>query len=421
MSSIVSASMAALQMHTVTAVSRLTFMQKAVVVLTFNLATLGVALKSVGKLMLTFLPLAIFAGVSWLISKFLELKNNAGSFAGAMALLKDVFNGAMQLMMHEIDNFDQNWELFSMKMERGWLNVISNMQSVWGMFMLDVAQSLNNVPGMNKIADQFRLLGEQSLTDAFDAQTEASVLDGAIFQLQKRITDMREEAAVPLQEALELLKEIMNDDTSEEAQEVSLGAVSIAMDNLKDKTKSLASNMQVMLDGVVQVGDGVVSSFRDMLDGASFSMSSLTDLVKTAVKDMIAQLFRLMVVNNAINAMFGGQAGFTPLNSIPLFPATPAQAGGGTLQRGVPTLVGERGPELIVPNGASTILNGQNTRGALSGGGGTVVNQTINIETGVAQTVKAEMLTMLPQFKKDTMAAVLDAKRRGGTYGRGFA
>ena len=421
MSSIVSASMAALQMHTVTAVSRLTFMQKAVVVLTFNLATLGVALKSVGKLMLRFLPLAIFAGVSWLISKFLELKNNAGSFAGAMALLKDVFNGAMQLMMHEIDNFDQNWELFSMKMERGWLEVVSNMQSVWGMFMLDVAQSLNNVPGMNKIADQFRSLGEQSLTDAFDAQTEASVLDGAIARLQKRISDMRDEAAVPLQEALELLKEIMNDDTSEEAQEVSLGAVSIAMDNLKDKTKSLASNMQVMLDGVMQVGDGVVSSFRDMLDGASFSMSSLTDLVKTAVKDMIAQLFRLMVVNNAINAMFGGQTGFTKLNAIPLFPSTPAQAGGGTLQRGVPTLVGERGPELIVPNGASTILNGQNTRGALGGGVGTVVNQTINIETGVAQTVKAEMLTMLPQFKKDTMAAVLDAKRRGGTYGRGFA
>ena len=32
-----------------------------------------------------------------------------------------------------------------------------------------------------------------------------------------------------------------------------------------------------------------------------------------------------MVVNNAINAMFGGQAGFTPLNSIPLFPSTPAR------------------------------------------------------------------------------------------------
>ena len=50
---------------------------------------------------------------------------------------------------------------------------------------------------------------------------------------------------------------------------------------------------------------------------------------------------------------------------------------------------------------------------ALSGGGGTVVNQTINVETGVSQTVRAEMISLLPKFKKDTMAAVLDQLSSG--------
>jgi len=181
------------------------------------------------------------------------------------------------------------------------------------------------------------------------------------------------------------------------------------------EAKKMATNMQVLVDGISQIGDGVVSTFRQMLDGAKFSMDDMVDLVKAAVRDMIAQLFRLAVVNNMINAMFGGVAGFEKLPAIPLL------AGGGTLQRGQPTIVGERGPELIVPNSSGTVLNNHETSRALGGGGATVVNQTINVETGVSQTVRAEMISLLPKFKKDTMAAVLDAKRRGGTYGKAFA
>ena len=97
-----------------------------------------------------------------------------------------------------------------------------------------------------------------------------------------------------------------------------------------------------------------------------------------------------------------------------------AKAGGGSVNSGVPQIVGERGPELIVPKSASTIMNNHNTKNALGGGGATVVNQTINVDTGVAQTVRAEMMSLLPRFKQDTMAAVVDAKRRGGSYGSAF-
>jgi hypothetical protein len=51
-------------------------------------------------------------------------------------------------------------------------------------------------------------------------------------------------------------------------------------------------------------------------------------------------------------------------------------------------------------------------------GGATVVNQTINVETGVSQTVRAEMLSLLPVIKQDTLAAVADGKRRGGSFGQ---
>ena len=49
-------------------------------------------------------------------------------------------------------------------------------------------------------------------------------------------------------------------------------------------------------------------------------------------------------------------------------------------------------------------------------GGGVTVNQTINLTTGVSQTVRAEVLNMLPQIADAAKGAVLDAKRRGGSY-----
>ena len=90
------------------------------------------------------------------------------------------------------------------------------------------------------------------------------------------------------------------------------------------------------------------------------------------------------------------------------------------MQPGVPTLVGERGPELIVPSSTGTIMNNMNTKNAGGGGVATIVNQTINVSAGVSQTVRAEMMSLLPRFKQDTMSAVVDAKRRGGSFGQAF-
>ena len=55
------------------------------------------------------------------------------------------------------------------------------------------------------------------------------------------------------------------------------------------------------------------------------------------------------------------------------------------------------------------------------GGGGVTVVQNINVSTGVQQTVRAEIKTLMPQIAEASKAAVADAVRRGGSYGRAFA
>jgi hypothetical protein len=77
-------------------------------------------------------------------------------------------------------------------------------------------------------------------------------------------------------------------------------------------------------------------------------------------------------------------------------------------------MVGERGPELFIPNSQGSIV--PNSR--MGGGGGVTVNQTINVSTGVQQTVRAEIATLMPQIANAAKGAVADARQRGGGFSK---
>ena len=69
---------------------------------------------------------------------------------------------------------------------------------------------------------------------------------------------------------------------------------------------------------------------------------------------------------------------------------------------------------MFIPNSNGAIVSSDN----LGGSSGVVINQTINLSTGVAQTVKAEVMNMMPQIANQTKQAVLDSRQRGGAYSR---
>lgn len=69
----------------------------------------------------------------------------------------------------------------------------------------------------------------------------------------------------------------------------------------------------------------------------------------------------------------------------------------------------------MIPGSSGTVV--PNNR---LGGGGVVVNQTINVTTGVQQTVRNEIQTLLPQIAEASKAAVMDARRRGGSFANAF-
>lgn len=168
------------------------------------------------------------------------------------------------------------------------------------------------------------------------------------------------------------------------------------------------------------------SGFMSMIDGTK----SVTDAFRSMARDVIKELYRILVVQQIVNQAktaiqslsgYVYNANGNAFNNGKIIP----YANGGVV--GSPTmfpmsggktgLMGEAGPEAILP-----LKRGPNGKlGVESSGGSVVVNQTINVSTGVAQTVRNEIKTLMPQIAEGAKSAVLDAKRRGGSFGSAFA
>jgi hypothetical protein len=128
----------------------------------------------------------------------------------------------------------------------------------------------------------------------------------------------------------------------------------------------------------------------------------LSDTLRDLANDILRLVMRQTVTEPFAAAISGSIKDFMGF-----------KANGGPVTGGGTYMVGERGPELFVPNTSGMIVPHEALQG---GGGGVTVQQTINVTTGVQQTVRAEILTLMPQIANAAKAAVSDAKLRGGSY-----
>jgi len=173
-----------------------------------------------------------------------------------------------------------------------------------------------------------------------------------------------------------------------------------------------ASDEMIRFQSIMQSVEGSIeSAFMAMIDGTM----STKDAFRAMARDIIRELYRVLVVQQMVR-------GISSAISLATMGLGGFYASGGTVQAGTPVVTGEHGRELFVPQQDGRIMSAAQTREMMNGGGGGVtINQTINVSTGVQQTVRTEIKSLMPEIAENTKAAVLDAKRRGGSYGRAFA
>lgn len=146
-----------------------------------------------------------------------------------------------------------------------------------------------------------------------------------------------------------------------------------------------------------------------MADAAMGGKLAFGDMAQSIIRDLI----RIQIQKTITDPLV--KAGTSWIDSV--FKPDGARAMGGPVTSGQSYLVGENGPEIFTPVGSGAITSNN----AIGGSGSVVVNQTINVSTGVQQTVRAEIMGLMPQISNAAKAAVADAKLRGGNYGKMMA
>ena len=177
---------------------------------------------------------------------------------------------------------------------------------------------------------------------------------------------------------------------------------------------------------IQNVEKNAIGSLEDGLVGLVSGTKSASDAFKDMARSIINDMIRMQIqqsitgpLMNAINAgglnvgtamSYGTNVGSQQTSMIAAQNAG-LRAMGGPVSNRKPYIVGERGPELMIPNGSGRVVSNDSL-----GGGGSPVNVTLNITTGVSQTVRAEVMNMLPQITNATKAAVAQERQRGGSF-----
>lgn len=183
-----------------------------------------------------------------------------------------------------------------------------------------------------------------------------------------------------------------------------------ALKTLAEDSRDLNKNLEdVAVRGIKSLEDAMVSAITGTM--------KLKDAFKSMAASIISDIMRMYIRMQISAPIAQAMSSFfqTPTYAFGSGAHPGEKAMGGSVSAGRPYVVGEKGAELFIPGGSGTIIpNNQ------MGGGGVVVNQTVNLSTGVSQTVRAEVMNMLPQIADAAKGAVIDAKRRGGRFGTAF-
>ena len=169
-----------------------------------------------------------------------------------------------------------------------------------------------------------------------------------------------------------------------------------------------------------------LNGLTDALTAGVTGAANFADAMKSMAKSVIDSLIKMLIQKYIVDAAFGfisktakvvtnkGLGDQFAPNFGPQLPPSP-RAIGGSVQNGSPYMVGERGPELFMPNSQGSIVPNNKMSGS---GGGVTVNQTINITTGIQSTVRAEIAQLMPQIAQAAKGAVADARLRGGNFSK---
>ena len=217
---------------------------------------------------------------------------------------------------------------------------------------------------------------KEALTDMGSVVPETGAQD----YVAKLIADMQA-AGASAEEQAEVLKKAVLEGSESGEMVIKQGAKGTT-GVLSDFASAAETIQETFFSATSALSDGLAQS---LMDGTSV-LDNFKDFFRKIVKEMIAQALKLAVIQPILSSIFGAFGFNIDFSSNAI---TKKQVGG-PIMKNKPYLVGEAGPEVIVPNGGGNVI----PNNAL-GGGKTMV--TYNIQAVDARSFK-QLVASDPEF-----------------------
>lgn len=170
-------------------------------------------------------------------------------------------------------------------------------------------------------------------------------------------------------------------------------AVGLAKDELTKFTEKGKSDIDILTDAINGFGNEFTSTLTEAFMTGKVNFKDMVDSIQ---RDILRMLIKKNISDPAVSFLGDFFKGFG------------ARALGGPVSGNTPYMVGERGPELFVPNGSGSIVPNNKL-----GGGGVTVVQNINIDS---RSDRASIMAAMNQAKEQAKAEIYRSMKSGGAF-----
>ena len=170
-------------------------------------------------------------------------------------------------------------------------------------------------------------------------------------------------------------------------------SVGLASEELKKFTEKGKSDIDLLIEAINGFGNEFTSTLTEAFMTGKLNF---TDMVNSIQRDIIRMMIKKNITDPSVSFL------------TDLFKGFGARALGGPVSSNTPYMVGERGPELFVPNGAGNIVPNNKL-----GGGGVTVVQNINIDS---RSDRASIMAAMNQAKEQAKAEIYRSMKSGGAF-----
>ena len=354
---------------------------------------------------------ALIVAAGELVYQFGRLVAGAGGFGEALSLLGDVAAEVWERIKLGGRSLALSLQSVWATIEAGWLTALSGIQRSWADFLHAATGAAGSVPGMESTMLRLSEAAIRAGSAFYETAAAAGEASARADELAASAAAAAGAAAAPL-ESLQALRDavagsgesagmpppgsiggaggisgepLRGVDAALDTARKAAGGAEAAIEAVEDRAAELAATLQR------DVAQGLGSLFAGLISGAT--------TLKDAVGSVIARLGELALTRGFETLLAGIGFGSGPLGRVAslLLPPTP-RAAGGPVTAGLPYLVGERGPELIVPRAPGMVIPNHRLAGGTRGPSAihvTVTGARGNaeirqmVEAGVAQGLRA--------------------------------